>query len=158
MRLRSWVVCASVAAAFAGCGGDDEPASESASAPETTEQTTAAPPEEANAPTETAAEAASDLPEEGAKKLTDEQKKGLLAKNNEVALGEYDPSATGPVVAGNYREYAEPLAAGPCKTALRASARTWEALAKADEAGNAARLKSLGQKALKNSTSVFEDC
>jgi hypothetical protein len=98
------------------------------------------------------------LPKPGAEKLTAAQKSELLAKNNQVAFGDDPPSVTGPVVAKNYRSYAEPLAAGACKEALTASADTWEALAKADEARDAAKKKALGQTTLKNSTRVFSDC
>ncbi len=152
MRSKHLVLCGSVIVVLAGCGGDDSSDSSDA----TTEQKTAA--AEQPAATETAPAAADSLPEPGAEKLTAAQKSGLLAKNNEVALGDDPPSVTGPVVAENYRSYAEPLAAGACKQALTASADNWEALAKADEAGDAAQKKKLGQTALKNSTRVFNDC
>ena len=151
MRSKHLVLCGSVIVVLAGCGGDDSSDSSDA----TTEQKTAA--AEQPAAPETAPEAGS-LPEPGAEKLTAAQKSELLAKNNEVALGDEPPSATGPVVAKNFRSYAEPLAAGACKQALTASADTWEALAKADEAGDAAKKKKLGQTTLKNSTRVFSDC
>ena len=152
MRSKHLVLCGSVIVVLAGCGGDDSSDSSDA----TTEQKTAA--AEQPAVTETTPEAAGSLPEQGAEKLTAAQKSELLAKNNEVALGDDPPSVTGPVVAKNYRSYAEPLAAGACKQALSASADTWEALAKADEAGDAAKKKQLGQTALKNSSRVFSDC
>jgi hypothetical protein len=148
MRSKHLVLCGSVIVALAGCGGDDSSDSSDA----TTEPTTAATEQPA------APEAAGSLPEAGAEKLTDAQKSELLAKNNQVALGDDPPSVTGPLVAENFRSYAEPLAAGACKQALAASADTWEALAKADEAADAAKKKKLGQTTLKNSTRVFNDC
>ena len=152
MRRGSWILCGCVMVALAGCGGDDEPASESASTEEA-ETTAAAPPA-----TETAAESATDLPASGADKLTASQRAQLLAKNNALALGDDGPSVTGPLVAANIREYAEPLGAGKCKEALSDSADTWEALAKADKAGDAAQKKTLGEKTLENSTRVFSSC
>ena len=152
MRSKHLVLCGSVIVVLAGCGGDDSSDSSDA----TTEQKTAA--AEQPAVTETAPEAAGSLPEPGAEKLTAAQKAELLAKNNQVALGDEPPSATGPVVAKNFRSYSEPLAAGACKQALSASADTWEELAKADEAGDAAEKAKLGQTTLKNSTRVFSDC
>ena len=125
---------------LAGCGGDDK-----ATQPE--------PPA-----TTATAEAATDLPESGAAKLTSDQQKALLAKNNEIAVGGYDPSTQGPAVARNFRAYAEPLRAGKCKQALTASADTWVALGKADTAGDAAAQKALGKKVLQNSTRVFNSC
>ena len=151
MRSKHLVLCGSVIVVLAGCGGDESSDSSGA----TTEQKTAA--AEQPAATETAPEAGS-MPEAGAERLTAAQKAELLAKNNQVALGDEPPSATGPVVAKNFRSYAEPLAAGACKQALSASADTWEALAKADEAADAAEKKELGQTTLKNSTRVFSDC
>jgi len=152
MRSKHLVLCGSVIVVLAGCGGDDSSDSSDA----TTEQKTAA--TEQPAATETAPEAAGSLPEAGAEKLTAAQKSELLAKNNQLAIGDDPPSVTGPVVAENFRSYAEPLAAGACKQALTASADTWEALAKADEVGDAAKKKKLGQTTLKNSTRVFSDC
>jgi hypothetical protein len=152
MQSKHLVLCGTVIVALAGCGGDDSSDSSDAA----TEQS----PKTAEAPaaTETAPKAAGGLPEPGAEKLTAAQKAELLAKNNEVALGDDPPSATGPVVAENFRSYAKPLAAGACKQALSASADTWEALAKADAAGDAAKKEELGQTTLKNSTRVFSDC
>ena len=152
MRSKHLVLCGSVIVVLAGCGGDDSSDSSGA----TTEQQT--PTTEQPAAAETAPEAAGSLPEPGAKKLTAAQKSELLGKNNRVALGDDPPSATGPVYAENFRAYAEPLAAGACKQALSGSADTFEALGKADEAGDAARTKKLGQTALKNSSRVFSDC
>ena len=152
MRSKHLVLCGSVIVLLTGCGGDDS--SEDSAA--TTEQQTAT--AERPAATETAPEAAGSLPKPGAKKLTAAQKSELLSKNNQVALGDEPPSATGPVYAENFRSYAEPLAAGACKRALSASAATFEALGKADEAGDAAKAKKLGQTALKNSSRVFSDC
>ena len=75
-------------------------------------------------------------------------------KNNEIALGGYDPSANGPKIAANFSAYAKPLAAGPCKQALTGSADLWDELAKADAAGDAAKLKQLGKKAIPSSDSA----
>jgi hypothetical protein len=151
MLPRSLSAAALLSVVLAGCGGDDSEKTTSA-APQTQART------QAQTQAQTTPEADAGLPQAGAAKLTAAQKSGLLAKNNEIALGEYDPSANGPKTAANFRAYAKPLAAGPCKRALTASAETWEALAKADAAGDSAKLKQLGQKTLTNSTSVFNDC
>ena len=82
MRSKHLVLCGSVIVVLAGCGGDDS----SDSSDETTEQKTAA--AEQPAATETAPETAGSLPEPGAEKLTAAQKGELLAKNNQVALGD----------------------------------------------------------------------
>ncbi len=133
----------------AGCG-DDEPAPKPTASPDTATEQTPAP--------STSDEAVTDLPAPGADKLTAEQRTQLLAKNNEVALGDDGPSVTGPVVAANYRDYAKPLSNGRCKQALTDSANTWEQLAKADSDGDVARKKTLGQVVLKNSDGVFSAC
>ena len=148
------ILCAGLTAlacaAALGCG-EDEPASDPAPAP-AAEATTATSP----APTTT--QPAEEPPASGAAKLTAQQRTALLAANNEIALGDDPPSVTGPKVAANYRDYAKPLRAGPCKRALAGSAETWEQLAKADADGDAALEKKLGQRALEDSSAVFNSC
>ena len=104
MRSKHLVLYGSVIVVLAGCGGDDSSVSSDA----TTEQKATT----AEQPAARAPEAAGSLPEPGAEKLTAGQKSGLLAKNNQVALGDEPPRATGPVVAENFRSYAGPLGAG----------------------------------------------
>ena len=128
----------------AGCG-DDETSTES--------KTKSTPPVEETAPPATTA--AGPTTTAGARKLTPEQQRELLAKNNTAELGDGGPGA----VASNYRAYAKPLAAGGCKQALLALATAEEAFGKALDAGKPlAERKSLGQEVLKFKARVDSAC
>ena len=150
--LRTTLLAALTALALgvAGCGGDDD---DTAAEPTQTPTSTA---DQAPPPAETSPETAEPAtPAAGADKLTSEQQKDLLIKNNEAVLGEGGHVA----IADNYRAYAEPLAEGKCKQALTEVAAAEEAFGNALDGGKPlAQRQKLGQQVLKLGSAVSSGC
>lgn len=149
------LACLPAALAGLGCGDDDDASSSAAPTP-TPAATQPATPEPAAAPaTDDAAAPAKD-----ATKPSAEQLSALGAANNAIALeddsAEFD--RTGPIYAANYRKLSDPLADGPCKTALEAAAANWIEIGKLYAAGKREEQLKKGEQSLDLSIAATDAC